>query len=615
VNARLPGHVLLRRVPLSVPLLGLVLVCAGLAVLAPGAWAHSAFEGAEPPAGSLLTKPPSEIVLFFSQGIDPAFSTAGLLDPDGSEIAGTASRVETQPHRLVVDLPQLTQQGRYQLPWRVRSTGDGHVYEGELSFILAADPDAEEATGKDVGSPEADRAEAGDGGAEPTGEAAAAEEPSFPVVLAAQAVMRPDLPEWAAARPPAGESLLRWLGLTLAALVAGPYLFVWLVRPDSFGAEKPNGEAFPVPLRLLAGGAAAGLAVVTVVFLVQQAAIAGAASGPAALGRPLLSLLATSTGLWWASRAVLAVILAVLAVRAAPGSRPTLGLLLAALLLLTFSATSHAAGHSAALLLPADWLHMAALAAWAGGIASLALLLLTRGRTLDLHGLLARFSAVALVSVVLLTATGLVAAAAQVRYPAVMSETAYGRALLAKLAVFAALLGLGAINRFVLIARIRSGSRATGGRLQFVLGAELAGIALLLAAVGVMTSGVPTREAEEGRRSLPLAQSFATQDLRATLEVTDGSRPPQILVLLEDLNLGSGAALEDGGSPDNAVLAVVRDAAGAELRTVNLPTWDGRRFAAQGDFFPPGETWSLELVVKRPGHADVVQPLAMPPLF
>jgi hypothetical protein len=63
------------------------------------------------------------------------------------------------------------------------------------------------------------------------------------------------------------------------------------------------------------------------------------------------------------------------------------------------------------------------------------------------------------------------------------------------------------------------------------------------------------------------------------------------------------------------VLAVVRDAAGAELRTVNLPTWDGRRFAAQGDFFPPGETWSLELVVKRPGHADVVQPLAMPPLF
>ena len=48
-----------------------------LAMLGPAspAWAHAALERAVPPVGSQVDQPPRQVVLTFTEGVEPAFST------------------------------------------------------------------------------------------------------------------------------------------------------------------------------------------------------------------------------------------------------------------------------------------------------------------------------------------------------------------------------------------------------------------------------------------------------------------------------------------------------------------------------------------------------------
>lgn len=132
-------------------------------------------------------------------------------------------------------------------------------------------------------------------------------------------------------------------------------------------------------------------------------------------------------------------------------------------LLATLALTGHAGATAGAVgiaHLIGDGLHLLAAGAWFGGLAGLLVLLSTAARhggppwSLIAHAAARRFSTVGVVSVATLASTGLLSSWLLVGTPGLLPATDYGRLLLGKLALFAAMLGLAAVNRLRLTPRL-----------------------------------------------------------------------------------------------------------------------------------------------------------------
>jgi hypothetical protein len=108
-----------------------------VAILLPGvvasAAAHALLERTEPRAGSKVRLPPSEVKLWFTESLEPAFSTVRVLDTQGRRVDRADSRVDaTNPVLLRVSLLAL-EAGTHRVVWRVVSI-DSHVSEGHFTF-------------------------------------------------------------------------------------------------------------------------------------------------------------------------------------------------------------------------------------------------------------------------------------------------------------------------------------------------------------------------------------------------------------------------------------------------------------------------------------------------
>lgn len=99
------------------------------------AWAHSGLIRAEPPAESTISHAPDEVKLFFSEGLEPEYSSARVENADGVQVDQQDSRVDqADPLLLRVSLQPL-EQGEYTVIWRVLSV-DSHVTEGRFTFAV-----------------------------------------------------------------------------------------------------------------------------------------------------------------------------------------------------------------------------------------------------------------------------------------------------------------------------------------------------------------------------------------------------------------------------------------------------------------------------------------------
>jgi copper resistance protein D len=146
--------------------------------------------------------------------------------------------------------------------------------------------------------------------------------------------------------------------------------------------------------------------------------------------------------------------------------------------------TGHAgatAGGEGVVHVAADILHLWAAAAWTGGLLALVLLLVAFGRAAEASPArivaVRRFSTLGLVSVGTLLVSGAIHSWILVGSLRLMFVTAYGRLLMAKLALFALMLALAAINRLWLAPRL---STQAAGRSAALL-TSTAAIELLLA--------------------------------------------------------------------------------------------------------------------------------------
>jgi copper resistance protein C len=98
--------------------------------------AHAFLDHAAPAVGSTVRAPPAQVRLWFTQPLEPAFSSVRLLDRSGKRVDRGDAKVDTRDTRILeVSVPALAP-GRYRVVWRVLSL-DTHVTEGDFTFDVA----------------------------------------------------------------------------------------------------------------------------------------------------------------------------------------------------------------------------------------------------------------------------------------------------------------------------------------------------------------------------------------------------------------------------------------------------------------------------------------------
>jgi len=96
---------------------------------------HAVLQRAEPRVESRLKRPPEEVRLYFSERIEPNYSSARVVNDRGEQVDRRDSRVDhANPVLLRVTLPPLAP-GSYRVLWRVLSI-DADVTEGDYTFRI-----------------------------------------------------------------------------------------------------------------------------------------------------------------------------------------------------------------------------------------------------------------------------------------------------------------------------------------------------------------------------------------------------------------------------------------------------------------------------------------------
>lgn len=97
------------------------------------AQAHAFLDHASPAVGSSVPSAPAAIAMWFTQSLEPAFSTAAVTDRAGHRVDNGDARVDPKdPSELVVSLRPLPP-GTYSVAWHVLSV-DTHTTDGHFRF-------------------------------------------------------------------------------------------------------------------------------------------------------------------------------------------------------------------------------------------------------------------------------------------------------------------------------------------------------------------------------------------------------------------------------------------------------------------------------------------------
>lgn len=447
--------------------------------------AHANLARSEPEANAVLEVAPSRLRLWFTERPEPNFSAIALLNQQGQTIAGVGGiQVDTvDTNLLTVSLPPLAP-GVYTVNWKALSAADGHTTVGAYAFAVGAD-------------------QAAGGKLKPfiTGGLGVTSTPTFPSVM------------------------IRWLGYLALALLTGGFAFVPLIYRPALSSSMPRrakSTSAPRGKINIAFSHASGLIIVLrlSVGILLLTTLAGAWVQASSTQMDLFGLLtATRYGLiFWLRLTGIVALIGLLILRESRFWRTQwaqafwwLGLLLTFGILLTTSLGSHAAAADAWLSVTADWVHLASVGVWVGGLVALLLTLrwLYRSelsqavRVPQTAAVVSRFSQVATVCVALLSVSGGFRAIYEVGDPANLMDTPYGAILLGKLALIIPIIGVAALNLLVIerqmrvVVRMDEGENAIRRWVQLIrrtIALEIGCVVLIFLLTGILTSLAPARE-------------------------------------------------------------------------------------------------------------------------
>jgi copper transport protein len=498
-----------------------VIVALFLALLAPAAAsAHARLEGTNPPEGAVVKAEPSAVIFEFDEPVEGNFGAVRVYDAAGERVdEGDAFHPDAEGPKLGVHLKPDLPDGSYTATYRVVSA-DGHIVSSGYVFSIGKAGKAPTQTvGELIG---------GSGNGKGT-------EVAY--------------------------GLARALEYTAIALVVGGVaflLFCWLPALGVAGVGEESRRvavaAFARRLRVVLWvGAGLGLIAAAAQIVLEGAEAAGV-SGFSAITKTIIEeTLETRFGTVWAFGFLAWIAIAALAPfltrkgvglspasapaaqsgspggatdfrtnlhavreRGGPSTRP-LGALLIAVPLVYLALCPALSGHGSsqspvALNFPVNAIHVAAMATWLGGLAALLLVLpaATRSATSPadrgrlLAGPLGRFSALALVMVALIMATGLIQAYVYVRHLGDLLTTGYGRAVLAKFLLLLAVIAIAAYNRRTVIPRLRRVAELGGSPglpgvlLRRALRGEVALLAVVIGVTAALASYAPPVSAQPG---------------------------------------------------------------------------------------------------------------------
>ncbi len=379
--------------------------------------AHGFIVRAIPNDGTVLERPPARVQYWFSEALEPDFSSVNVRAPSG-EIVATGGVSVDDDRLLSARLPTGLPDGAYIVELRLAFAGDGHVITETQVFFV----------GETV---------AGVAGT-------AANAAALPLEIA-----------W------------RVLLLSSLLLLFGTYSLYALVLLPAWGNAEYAAGLLPlrvmsrlnwmVTLALVVAFVGNGLA------LLQQTMVFYGVDASTAISSGFIQIVRSSTrfGDVWNARMGFLVLSALLHAASLyfRNSQPqnvrafwSANAWLMGMVLGTLSITNHAAGSLlwTWLAIAIDWLHTLAVGFWVGGIAALVLVLPVAlqpysgdQRRIALLAVLRRFSRVATVCVFLVITTGIYSALNWFYTPADLTTTSYGASLMLKVLLVGLLLMLG----------------------------------------------------------------------------------------------------------------------------------------------------------------------------
>jgi methionine-rich copper-binding protein CopC len=99
------------------------------------AWAHAFLDHASPAVGSTVPTSPASLSLWFTQALEPAFSSATVTDSSGASVDAGPVQVDTQDPTLMHVPVKKLPPGTYKVKWHVVSV-DTHTTQGDFSFTV-----------------------------------------------------------------------------------------------------------------------------------------------------------------------------------------------------------------------------------------------------------------------------------------------------------------------------------------------------------------------------------------------------------------------------------------------------------------------------------------------
>lgn len=528
------------------------------------AWAHPSLVRSEPPANSTLDASPGQAVVWLDEAIEPDYAHLSVYDSAGQRVDRLDARYMPVVGReaaaaIVVSLPPLPR-GSYVVVWRVLSVGDGHAVGGAFAFGVGVPPD--------------------------TAAAASA---------AAEANTEPDLTT----------HLIRFLGLLSQTVLLGMVAFRGLVWAPGLRAAEARGleldrAALDAQARRFLTVAADVLVGALIIGALGALYVQARASGVA-----FWELFGTRWGLIWIARAALALVAGALMERILDGRGPAwLGWGLALGLIVATTLTSHSSARPGLVGPLADLAHQAAAALWLGGLLMLAIGLFSLRRAAPdpaARGALAaewlaRYSALAALSVGVLLASGAVLAAQQAGGWSGLLLTRYGQSLLIKGGLVACALAFAAYNSLRSVGRARAGG--VGRSAYWVAGEAFVVLAVLLLAARLadLPPGASVAAADESPAPPALAFSAQAGELSLAGRVTPARAGANVFAV--------AVTGPDGLAVEGAAVRLTFQAVGSALasQVEAAETGVGVYMASSPGLAREGP-WQVLVRVERPGAA------------
>jgi copper transport protein len=518
--------------------------------------AHAALDFSFPSANSVLETSPPSILLDFDEDIDQSLAEISLFDQNEAEIElGPITQV-TDGSSVQAAAPQLAD-GTYVVVWRVASA-DGHVVDGAFSFRVGV---GSTVAGDDLLA----RVSAGSGSS--------------------------DAVEWAL-------GIARFLALFGIMVAIGAGVF----GAGVFGVAGSGGVLAAGTSRLLRVAVTALLvgSVAAFGFYAAQAVGGGLAQAfsPDAWGR----VSSTQVGRALLIRIVLALVLVGLLVainRRTAGWWQGLGLAALVFAVVTFSASGHAYGQSAALpWIANDAIHLGAASLWMGGL----VLFATGGRAwfddVDRAATVRRFSRVSTVAIPIVVITGSVQtvqlAGGLDVVRSQLSDGSWGRVLIVKVVVVTVAVVIGGVSQWLLRNADVSSLRRT------VTAEAVIGVVVIGLAAGLIA--LPPRPAAPAQL---FTASLAQADVVAEVTVTPGSVGSNELHIIVTTPGGALAPIADlqarmtpvDGSLPTSPVSITKDGPNHYTGFITLPR--------SGD-------WTLEILAQVDASRSVLLSTTVP---